>query len=162
MVIYYLIIMDDMSNLFGVSKGKVLCYGCFFFELIRQYVEENNIDCLNDFVMKQVANKFKVKINIIQGIDCKVFMEDLVEVNNLFMEELYQEMYVIVLLGIKVNIDYYLDENLDEYVCEEIEDYFMDVEIDVFEEVYKELQDEDIMMEEIQFVCIKFMFDKVN
>lgn len=112
--------------------------------------------------MKQVANKFKVKINIIQGIDCKVFMEDLVEVNNFLMEEFYQEMYVIVFLGIKVNIDYYIDENLDEYVWEEIEDYFMDVEMDVFEEVYKELQDEDIMMEEIQFVCIKFMFDKVN
>ena len=112
--------------------------------------------------MKQVANKSKVKINIIQGIDRKVPMEDLAEANNLSMEELYQEMYAIVLSGTKVNIDYYLDENLDEYAREEIEDYFMDAETDALEEAYKELQDEDITMEEIQLVRIKFMSDKAN
>jgi len=162
MATHYPITMDDMSNLSGVSKGKALRYGRPFLELIRQYVEENNIDRPNDFVMKQVANKSKVKINIIQGIDRKVPMEDLAEANNLSMEELYQEMYAIVLSGTKVNIDYYLDENLDEYAREEIEDYFMDAETDALEEAYKELQDEDITMEEIQLVRIKFMSDKAN
>jgi ATP-dependent DNA helicase RecQ len=162
MATHYPITMDDMSNISGVSKGKAMRYGRPFLELIKQYVEENNIDRPNDFVMKQVANKSKVKINIIQGIDRKVPMEDLAEANNLSMEELYQEMYAIVLSGTKVNIDYYIDENLDEYAREEIEDYFMDAETDALEEAYKELQDEDITMEEIQLVRIKFMSDKAN
>ncbi|MCI4648389.1 DNA helicase RecQ [Phaeodactylibacter sp.] len=162
MATHYPITMDDMSNISGVSKGKAMRYGRPFLELIKQYVEENNIDRPNDFVMKQVANKSKVKINIIQGIDRKVPMEDLAEANNLSMEELYHEMYAIVLSGTKVNIDYYIDENLDEYAREEIEDYFMDAETDALEEAYKELQDEDITMEEIQLVRIKFMSDKAN
>lgn len=162
MATHYPISMDDMSNLSGVSKGKAMRYGRPFLELIRQYVEENNIDRPNDFVMKQVANKSKVKINIIQGIDRKVPMEDLAEANNLSMEELYQEMYAIVLSGTKVNIDYYLEENLDEYAREEIEEYFMEAETDALEEACKELQEEDITMEEIQLVRIKFMSDKAN
>lgn len=162
MATHYPISMDDMSNLSGVSKGKAMRYGRPFLELIKQYVEENSIDRPNDFVMKQVANKSKVKISIIQGIDRKVPMEDLAEANHLSMEELYQEMYAIVLSGTKVNIDYYLDDNLDEYAREEIEDYFMDAETDALEEAYKELQDEDITIEEIQLVRIKFMSDKAN
>ncbi|NRA51199.1 MAG: HRDC domain-containing protein, partial [Phaeodactylibacter sp.] len=162
MATHYPISMDDMGNLSGVSKGKAMRYGKPFLELIRQYVEENNIDRPNDFVMKQVANKSKSKINIIQGIDRKVPMEDLAEANNLSMEELYQEMYAIVLSGTKVNIDYYIDDNLDEYAREEIEDYFMEADTDALEEAFKELQEEDITMEEIQLVRIKFMSDKAN
>jgi ATP-dependent DNA helicase RecQ len=162
MATHYPISMDDMSNLSGVSKGKAIRYGRPFLELIKQYVEENNIDRPSDFVMKQVANKSKVKISIIQGIDRKVPMEDLAEANHLSMEELYQEMYAIVLSGTKVNIDYYIDDNLDEYGREEIEEYFMDAETDALEEAYKELQDEDITIEEIQLVRIKFMSDKAN
>ncbi len=162
MATHYPITMDDMSNISGVSKGKAMRYGKPFLELIRQYVEENNIDRPNDFVMKQVANKSKSKINIIQGIDRKVPMEDLAEANNLSMEELLQEMYAIVLSGTKVNIDYYLEENLDEYAREEIEEYFMDAETDSLEAAWKELQDEDFTMEEIQLVRIKFMSDKAN
>ena len=162
MATHYPITMDDMSNISGVSKGKAIRYGRPFLEMIKQYVEENNIDRPNDFVMKQVANKSKIKINIIQGIDRKVPMEDLAEANNLSMDELYQEMYAIVLSGTKVNIDYYIEDNLDEYAREEIEDYFLDAETDALEEAYKELQEEDITMEEIQLVRIKFMSDRAN
>ena len=162
MATHYPVSMDDMSNISGVSKGKAMRYGRPFLELIKQYVEENNIDRPNDFIMKQVANKSKAKISIIQGIDRKVPMEDLAEANHLSMEELYQEMYAIVLSGTKVNIDYYIEDNLDEYAREEIEDYFMDAETDALEVAYKELQDEDITMEEIQLVRIKFMSDKAN
>ncbi len=162
MATHYPITMDDMSNISGVSKGKAMRYGRPFLEMIKQYVEENNIDRPNDFVMKQVANKSKIKINIIQGIDRKVPMEDLAEANNLSMDELYQEMYAIVLSGTKVNIDYYIEDNLDEYAREEIEDYFLDAETDALEEAFKELQEEDITMEEIQLVRIKFMSDRAN
>ena len=159
---HYPISMDDMVNISGVSKGKAMRYGRPFIRLIKEYVEENSIDRPSDFVMKQVANKSKVKVNIIQGIDRKVPMEDLAEANNLSMEELLQEMYAIVLSGTKVNIDYYLDENVDEYSREDIEDYFMEAETDSLQEALAELEDDDITAEEIQLVRIKFMSDKGN
>jgi len=159
---HYPISMDDMVNISGVSKGKAMRYGRPFIRLIKEYVEENDIDRPSDFVMKQVANKSKVKVNIIQGIDRKVPMEDLAEANNLSMEELLQEMYAIVLSGTKVNIDYYLEENVDEYSREDIEDYFMEAETDSLQEALAELEDDDITAEEIQLVRIKFMSDKGN
>jgi len=159
---HYPISMDDMVNISGVSKGKAMRYGRPFIRLIKEYVEENNIERPSDFVMKQVANKSKVKVNIIQGIDRKVPMEDLAEANNLSMEELLNEMYAIVLSGTKVNIDYYVEENVDEYSREDIEDYFMEAETDSLEEAINELADDDITTEEIQLVRIKFMSDKGN
>lgn len=68
-----------------------------------------------------------------------MLLEDLVIFNNFFMEDLMEELDVIVIFGIKVNIDYYIDENVDEYFREDIIDYFMDVDLDLVEEVYKEL-----------------------
>ncbi len=162
MATHFPISMDDMVNISGVSKGKAMRYGRPFINLIKGYVEENDIDRPSDFVMKQVANKSKVKVNIIQGIDRKVPMEDLAEANNLSMEELLNEMYAIVLSGTKVNIDYYLEENVDEYSREDIEDYFMEAETDSLEEAIAELGDDDITPEEIQLVRIKFMSDKGN
>ena len=72
MATQYPISMDDMTNIAGVSKGKALRYGQPFIELIKDYVEENDIDRPTDFVVKQVANKSKVKVAIIQGIDRKI------------------------------------------------------------------------------------------
>ena len=60
--------LQDMATLFptnimelekcqGVSKGKALRYGKPFVELIAKYVEENEIERPDDFVMKSVVNK---------------------------------------------------------------------------------------------------------
>ncbi|MCB0581135.1 MAG: ATP-dependent DNA helicase RecQ, partial [Phaeodactylibacter sp.] len=152
----------DMANISGVSKGKAMRYGRPFIQMIKEYVEENDIERPSDLVVKQVANKSKVKINIIQGIDRKVPLEDLAETNQLSMEELMDELYSIVTSGTKVNIDYYIDENVDEYSREDIVDYFMGAATDSLDDAYRELKDDDITMEEIQLVRIKFLSDMAN
>ncbi|HQU57897.1 MAG TPA: DNA helicase RecQ [Saprospiraceae bacterium] len=162
MATQYPITMEDMANISGVSKGKALRYSRPFLNLIKQYVEENDIDRPNDFVVKQVANKSKVKVNIIQGIDRKMPLEDLADANNLSMEDLMQELYAIVTSGTKVNIDYYLEDNVDEYSREEIVDYFMGASTDSLDEAFEGLREDDITMEEIQLVRIKFLSDMAN
>ncbi|MCB0569621.1 MAG: RecQ family ATP-dependent DNA helicase, partial [Phaeodactylibacter sp.] len=162
MATQYPITMDDMANITGVSKGKAIRYGRPFISMIKQYVEENEIERPNDFVVKQVANKSKVKVNIIQGIDRKMPLEDLAETNSLSMEELLHELYAIVISGTKVNIDYYLDDTLDEYTREEIVEYFMNAATDAAEDAYEELKEDDITMDEIQLVRIKFLSDMAN
>jgi ATP-dependent DNA helicase RecQ len=158
----YPISMDDMSNITGVSKGKAIRYGRPFIGLIKEYVEANDIDRPTDFVVKQVANKSKVKVNIIQGIDRKIPLHDIADSNDLSMEDLMNELYAIVSSGTKVNIDYFLEDNVDEYSKEDIYDYFMEADTDSLEEAFAELKEDDITIEEIQLVRIKFMSDMAN
>lgn len=162
MATQYPISMEDMAKITGVSKGKALRYAKPFMELIKEYVEENDIDRPTDFVVKQVANKSKVKVNIIQGIDRKIPLEDLADSNNIKMEDLLEELDAIVVSGTRVNIDYYIDENVDEYSREDIYDYFMEADTDSIEEAYKSLKEDDITLEEIQLMRIKFLSEMAN
>ena len=47
----------ELEKCQGVSKGKALRYGKPFVELIAKYVEENDIERPDDFVMKSIVNK---------------------------------------------------------------------------------------------------------
>ena len=154
--------MEDMAHIQGVSIGKAKRYGKSFVELIKEYVEENDIIRPTDFVVKQVANKSKMKVSIIQGIDRKMPLEDLATSNRLSMEDLMMELDAIVVSGTKVNLDYYIEENVDEYSREDIMEYFMESDSDSVEVAYKELQEDDITIEEIQLIRIKFLSDLAN
>ena len=154
--------MDEMAQISGISKGKAIRYGQPFLEMIKSYVEENGIERPSDFIVKQVANKSKIKVNIIQGIDRKLPLEDLASTNHLSIDELLLEMNAIVNSGTKLNIDYIIDEDIDEYVREDIVDYFMSTENDSTEEAFVNLQEDDITMEEIQLMRIKFFSEYAN
>lgn len=162
MATQYPISMDDMANISGVSIGKARRYGRSFVEMIREYVEQNDIERPSDLVVKQVANKSKMKVQIIQGIDRKIPLDELADSNKLSMEDLMQELYAIVSSGTKVNIDYYLEDAVDEYAREDIVDYFMEADTDSAEIAYNDLKEDDITIEEIQLMRIKFMSDMAN
>jgi len=151
-----------MTNIAGVSKGKALRYGQPFIEMIKEYVEENEIDRPTDFVVKQVANKSKVKVSIIQGIDRKIPLDDIAGSNNLSMEDILQELDAIVSSGTKLNLDYYIEEVVDEYSREDIYEYFMEADSDSAEEAFKELKEDDVTIEEIQLMRIKFLSEMGN
>ncbi|MCB0706159.1 MAG: DNA helicase RecQ [Saprospiraceae bacterium] len=162
MATHYPITIEDMANITGVSSGKASRYALPFIELIKEYVVENEIERPSDLVVKQVANKSKVKVNIIQSIDRKIPLFDIASSNQLSMEELMEEMVAIVHSGTKVNIDYYIEDNVDEYSMQDIYDYFMEAETDSVDQAYSELKEDDITLEEIQLVRIKFLSDLAN
>ncbi len=153
---------EEMANITGVSKGKALRYGRKFRKVITAYVEENDIIRPEDFVVKSIVNKSGKKVAIIQSIDRKIPLEDIAESNHVSMEELYHELYMIVSSGTKVNLDYYLADNVDEYAMEEIEDYFKEAETDSIDDAYVALKDEDVTMDEIHLMRIKFLSDYGN
>jgi ATP-dependent DNA helicase RecQ len=64
--------MEELEKISGVSKGKALRFGRKFIDLIAKYVEENDIEKPDDFVMKSVVNKSGMKVFIIQNIDKKI------------------------------------------------------------------------------------------
>ena len=162
MATQYPISMDDMVLITGVSKGKAMRYAKPFTELIKTYVEENEIDRPSDFVIKSIANKSKAKVAIIQGIDRKIPLEDIASSNEISMDELLEEMDMIVGSGTKLDIQYYIDDNIDEYSKIEIYDYFMESENDSVENAQRELVDEDITLEEIKLVRIMFLSEMAN
>ena len=162
MATQYPITMNDMAKITGVSKGKAIRYAKPFIETIADYVEENDIERPTDFVVKQIANKSKIKVNIIQGIDRKIPLHDIAGSNDLSMEELLYELDMIVASGTKLNIDYYIEENVDENSRLDVYDYFMEAETDSIDEAFEELEEDDITMEEVQLVRIKFLSEMAN
>ena len=162
MATYYPTNMEDMLKISGVSQGKANRYGKPFIELIREYVEENEIERPEDFVMKQVADKSKDKVTIIQAIDRKLPLDHITETLKMDMEKLLEELNMIVDSGTRLDINYYLDENMDEDVIEEIYDYFSEAESDSSNEAFAELQEDDVTMEEIQLVRVKFITEMAN
>lgn len=162
MATYYPISIEDMLNISGVSKGKAIKYGAPFIEAIKEYVEEHEIDRPTDFVVKQVANKSKAKVAIIQGVDRKMPLEDIARDNDMSLEALILEMDMIVGAGTKLNINYYLEDHIDEDVIEEIFEYFEEAESESIQDAVTEFSDDDITEQEIQLVRIKFLSEVVN
>lgn len=162
MTIQYPITLEEMNNIVGVGQGKASRYGKSFVELISKYVEENDIDRPQDYVMKSVVNKSGSKVNIIMNIDKRLPLEDIAQAQNKSLDDLIEEIEGIVASGTKINIDYHLDDILDEDAQEEIFDYFMDdAESDSLDDAYEEF-DGDYTMEELRLMRIKFMSEVGN
>jgi ATP-dependent DNA helicase RecQ len=121
MATIYPITMEEMSNIAGVSMGKAQKYGKTFIDVIKKYVEENEIERPTEFIVRQVANKSRTKVQIIQSIDRKMPLEDIQRTNNLNWDDLLEELDIIVSSGTKLDIQYCL-EQVDESIQEEIYD----------------------------------------
>ena len=162
MATQYPFTVEDMIKVSGVSLGKAKRYAEPFLKLIREYVEENEIERPTDILFKTVANKSRVKVAIIQGIDRKIPLPEIARDNELKMDDLLDELDAIVESGTRVNLDYYIEDAIDEYVREEIFDYFMEADTDAMDVAYKELKDEDVTYDEIRLMRIKFLSEMAN
>jgi ATP-dependent DNA helicase RecQ len=154
--------IEDLCKISGVSKGKAERYGQAFLDYINKYVDENDIVRVEDFVIRQVADKSKNKVEIIKNIDKKIPLEDIAKNLQMNMEELMDELNMIVSSGTRINIDYYINDNVDQYSKEDIYEYFNSAESDSVEDAYKSLKSEDITFEEIRLVRLKYMSEMVN
>ncbi|HBF20350.1 MAG TPA: ATP-dependent DNA helicase RecQ, partial [Cryomorphaceae bacterium] len=161
MAINYPTTLEELKNISGVGEGKAKKFGEPFVEMIERYVEDNNIDRPDDFVVKSVVNKSGLKVYIIQSTDRKLPLEDIASAKGLSMNDLLTEIEHIVNSGTKVNIDYAIESILDEEQMEEIHDYFMDAESEDLQEAYEEF-DGDYEEEELRLMRIKFMSDVAN
>jgi len=162
MALQYPISIEELTHINGVGSGKASKFGKEFVDLIKIYVEENNIERPQDLVVKSIVNKSGLKVYIIQSTDRKLPLEDIASAKGLTMSKLVTEMENIVYSGTKVNINYYLDEVFDEDQQLEILDYFKeDAETDGIEEALKEF-DGDFEEEELRLMRIKFMSDFAN
>ena len=157
----YPITIEELQNVPGVGAGKAQRYGTEFVKIIKKHVDENEIDRPEDLRVRTVANKSKIKISIIQGIDRKVDLNELAKAKGLEFNELLNEIEAIVYSGTKININYYLNEMMDEDHQEEVFEYFKESETDRISVAAKELGS-DYTEEEIRLVRIKFLSEMGN
>ena len=150
----YPITIEELANIQGVGAGKAQKYGKEFVAIIKQYVEDNEIERAQDMVVKTVANKSKFKVYIIQNIDRQIDLEDIACSLGLSYDELIKEMEAIVFSGTKLNIDYYINRILDEEQQEEIMNYFMDATSDNISEAFDEFEG-DYAEEDLRLMRLK-------
>ncbi|AHF16167.1 DNA helicase RecQ [Niabella soli] len=147
----------ELEKCQGVSKGKAIRYGKPFVELISRYVEDNNIEKPDDFVMKSVVNKSGNKVYIIQQTDKKIPLETIAKNKSWQMNELLEEMETIAASGTKLNLGYAIDEMLDEEEQDEIIEYFKGCETSSLQLAQEELADYDFNWEQLKIMRIKFL-----
>lgn len=162
MSILYPITLEDLKNCQGVGEGKAKKFGKAFIELIKKYVDENEISRPDDFVVKSIATDSTNKIYIIQCIDRKMDLENIAEAKDLEMDELLTEIEDIVKSGFKLNLNYYINANIEEDVVSDIFEYFKDeAESDSIEDAIAALGPDYEEME-IRLVRLKFLNEVAN
>jgi ATP-dependent DNA helicase RecQ len=162
MSIQYPITMDELTKISGVGAGKASKYGKPFIDLIKKYVDENEIERPIDMVIKSVVNKSGLKVYIIQNVDRKIKLEDMARSKNIKMNDLLTEMETIVASGTRLNINYYIEDVIDEEKRDEVMEYFKESETDSVEAALKELGENDYSEEEIRLMRIQFISEYAN
>ena len=162
MTIQYPITMDELTQIVGVGQGKAQKFGQPFLDLIKEYVEENEITRPNDMVIKSSVNRSALKISIIQNIDRKIPLEDIAHSKNMGFDELLAEIESIVASGTRLDINYYIEENIDEYHQEDIMEYFREADSDTVEDALDALGVNDYEEEEVRLMRIKFFSEVGN
>ena len=161
MALKYPITIEELYNIHGVGEGKAKRYGDDFVDLIKRYVDENEIDRMQDMVIKSTGSNSSLKLYIIQNIDRKLSLDDLSSAKGMGMSDFIKELEAIVFSGTKLNISYWIDELFDEDQQEEIHDYFMDSESDDIEAAIEEF-DGDYDEQELRLYRVKFISEVAN
>ncbi len=161
MALKYPVNLTELSNVHGVGDGKAKKYGQDFVDLIARYVNDNDIERADDFVVKSTGSNSAIKLYIIQNVDRKLPLDDIASAKGMEMPEFIKEMEAIVFSGTKLNINYWIDDILDEDQQEEIHEYFMESDTDKIDVAINEF-DGDYDDEELRLYRIKFISEVAN
>ena len=157
MATLYPVTLAELKNCQGVGEGKAAKFGTEFVDLIRKYVDENEIDRPDDFVVKTSPNKSAEKVFIIQSIDRRMSLEDIARARNLDMDELLSEIEAIVSSGTRLDLDYYIDDNLDPEIVSDIYAYFREEAASDDLQAAIDALGPDYYENEVRLVRIKFL-----
>ena len=158
----YPVTMEEMSQVQGVGSGKANKYGGRFIEIIKEYVEENDIIRPQDIIVRSVGNKSNNKIYIIQSLDKKLSIDDIAKGKGLSVDELLKEMEEIVEQGTKLNLSHILSNMMDHEEIEEINEFFKNTKDFSFDEARIEYEEDEFTDEEIRLLRINFISQIAN
>lgn len=152
---------EELQNIPGVGAGKAKRYGKEFCELIKRHCDENEIERPEDLRIKMGTNKSSLKKDIVLGIDRRIALDELAKARGISFDEVLDEIEALVYSGMKINIDYFIEEVLEDDQIEDIYLYFKESETDSLE-VALNILGGDYIEEEIRLVRIKFISEMAN
>ena len=165
----YPVTMEELQQIQGVGQGKAKKYGKPFLELIKNYCEENDVKRADIMRVISLPNKSMRKQKIIELIDKRIPLEEIARAQGYGFDDLLDDIEAIVCSGMKVNIDYYLndDEVIDPDEVADIYDYFRESDSDDIDQAIEEVDiydDEDGLTaeEKVRLVFIKFFSEMAN
>ena len=159
MATFYPVTLDELKTIPGVGEGKAKRYGQPFCDLIKKHCEENDIQRpLDGIIVRDVPNKSQMKVDIISFIDRHTSLENIALSKGIGIDDVIEKMEAIVLSGMKLNINYLIEEILDEDDVEELFDFFRQSETGNLDEAFREYGDV-YSEEEIRLARIKFISD---
>ena len=161
MALKYPISLQELNQINGVGEGKAKRYGSKFIELIKKYVEENEITRPDDLIIKSTGANSALKLFLIQSIDRKLSLDDIASAKGMDMSKLISEMETIIFSGTKLDIDYWINNLFDEDQIEELTDYFMEAESDDLNLAFEEF-DGDYEEDELRLFRVKFISEVGN
>jgi len=161
MALKYPISIQELNQINGVGEGKAKRYGSKFIELIKKYVEENEITRPDDLIIKSTGANSALKLFLIQSIDRKLSLDDIASAKGMDMSKLISEMETIIFSGTKLDIDYWINNLFDEDQIEELTDYFMEAESDDLNLAFEEF-DGDYEEDELRLFRMKFIGEVGN
>lgn len=157
----YPITIDELKNVPGVGPGKANKFGAEFVKIIKKHVEDNDIVRPEDFRIRTTAKNNQRKKAIILGIDRRKDLEEIAVSQGIEFRELIDELEAIVYSGLKINIDYALNQNIDEEINDELMQFFRENQEDDIEAAIQEFGN-DIEEEWIRLARIKFLSEVGN
>ena len=161
MALKYPISIQELNQINGVGEGKAKRYGVKFIDLIKKYVDENQISRPDDLIIKSTGAKSSLKLYLIQSIDRKLSLDDIASAKGMVMSQLISEMETIVFSGTKLDIQYWINEIFDEDQIDELKDYFMEAESDDLG-LASDVFDGDYEEEELRLFRLKFISEVGN
>ncbi len=157
----YPVTLDELKNIPGVGSGKARRYGPEFIETIHTYVEENEIVRPEDFRIRTTSKNSQRIRSVITGIDLRKDLQSIADSQGMDFRSLIDELESIVLSGLKININYALDENIDEDMQQYLMEFFRNSEEDDIEAAIQEFGSE-VDEDWIRLARIKFLSEMGN
>lgn len=157
MATFYPLTLEELSSITGVNMSKAQKFGKPFIELIKKYVEENQIERPTELHLKQAPRKSKKRISIIRLIDRKIPLEEVARLHRMSMDELIEELEAIVLSGNKVDIEYYLQNHVDDTEYIKVWNALREINDPTPETALRLLKPQGISERTIRLVRIQFL-----
>ena len=157
MAVTYPLTLEALAKLAHIGVTKARKFGEPFLQLIQRYVTENNIEP-STLTVASAPAKYQQRLNIIQHIDKKLDLDEIVNRLGISREELIQELERIQQSGVRLYLDHYIDQLLDHEARKEVFDYFKSIPEDNLEQALDELGDV-YTEEEIRLLHLAFLYE---
>jgi ATP-dependent DNA helicase RecQ len=152
----YPITLEELEKISGVGPVKAKKFGQPFIELIKKYVEENDIERPPELIVPTNTRRTPDWVEIIESIDRRIPLQRIAERLGLSLAELIDRLEMLIFkAGIQLNITYAVQQMLDPDRLEEAFEYFMQAETDSLDEAIRALGN-DYTEEEIRLVRLYF------